>query len=72
MEDRHTVGSRNRRYLTASKQEPLTPAGIVEVERSADDGWLLVKIGRARYVKRFNLSQAEAAQLIEHLREFLG
>lgn len=36
------------------------------------NGRLLVEIGRARYVKRFNLAPAEAAQLHEQLGPYLG
>jgi hypothetical protein len=37
-----------------------------------DAGWYLVMIGRARKVKRFNLREAEARQLVEQLKEYLG
>lgn len=45
-------------------------AGIVAVE-SRPGGWLHVQVGRGRYVKRFNLSHAEAAQLLEQLSALL-
>lgn len=38
------------------------PEGQVTLT-SLGAGWWLVQIGRARYVKRFNLSDAEARQL---------
>jgi hypothetical protein len=51
-------------------QENMTAEGVVTVERLAD-GWLHVQIGRTRYVKRFNLRDAEARQLIEQLTPLL-
>lgn len=35
------------------------------------EGWFLVEIGRGRYVKRFNISHAEAVLLAERLEEQL-
>jgi hypothetical protein len=40
----------------------LTPPGAVQVTPGRD-GWYFVQITRAKYVKRFNLSRAEAAEL---------
>ena len=44
------------------------PPGVVEVER-VDDEWWLVVIGRERTVKKFNITRAEAAELVRVLRE---
>ena len=52
--------------LTRDLAKPMLPQGVVTVEPHGD-GWYLVSIGRARYTKRFNLSAAEAAQLLDHL-----
>lgn len=46
------------------------PEGIVRVERGRDD-WYYVSIGRAAKVKRFNLRDAEARQLLEQLLAML-
>lgn len=43
------------------------PTGQVEVA-PLGDGWYHVAIGRARVTKRFNLSRAEAAELVRVLR----
>jgi hypothetical protein len=51
-----------------NKTEDLAP-GTVRVQ--ADHGWLFVEIGRGRYVKRFNLSTDEAAQLAVQLAALL-
>ena len=45
--------------------------GQVTAER-IDGGWIHVSIGRARYVKRFNLSHAEASQLLDLLSEIMN
>ncbi len=50
---------------TATAAQDLAP-GIIVVERTAS-GFYLVQIGRTRYTKRFNLSKAEAQELIEQL-----
>jgi hypothetical protein len=44
------------------------PVGVVEVE-ACGDGWWHVAIGRARYIKRFNLTRGEAAELVRVLNE---
>jgi hypothetical protein len=50
---------------------PAVPDGRVIVRRHASsrDGktWFLVEIGRGRYVKRVNLSEEEAQQLVSAL-----
>lgn len=43
------------------------PAGVVTVE-ALHNGWYHVAVGRARVTKRFNLSHAEAAELVRVLR----
>jgi hypothetical protein len=53
-----------------NQAEKIRP-GTVSVERQKD-GWLLVLINRGRYVKRFNLRDSEAAQLVEHLARIGG
>jgi hypothetical protein len=50
-------------------------SGVVRVTDNLDrrgNHWFLVSIGRDRYVKRFNLSDAEARQLVDLLRAALG
>lgn len=44
---------------------PPVPEGIVRLERLDGKwaGWYRVSMGRGKYVKRFNLAPAEAAQL---------
>lgn len=42
------------------------PTGQVEIE-PLGDGWYHVAIGRAKTTKRFNLSHAEAAELVRVL-----
>lgn len=44
------------------------PAGVVEVE-PVGDGWWHVAIGRAKRVKRFNITRGEAAELVRVLNE---
>lgn len=44
--------------------------GIVTAERSGE--WIYVQIGRSRYVKRFNLRDSEARQLIELLTSLIS
>jgi len=44
--------------------------GVVQVLPLKDD-WYQVLIGRSRYVKRFNLRDSEARQLIEQLSALL-
>jgi hypothetical protein len=44
----------------------LTAQGIVRVTPCRNGRWL-VEIGRARYVKRLNISRAEAAELVRVL-----
>jgi hypothetical protein len=46
------------------------PAGMVAVE-PRPDGWFHVQIGRSRGTRRFNLSHAEASQLLEQLASLL-
>lgn len=48
------------------------PDGAVRVTSNPDRygyPWYLIELGRARYVKRFNLSPTEAAQVVAALRE---
>ena len=46
--------------------------GQIKIDRTAS-GYYLVQIGRLKYTKRFNLSQAEAEALIEELgRQLAG
>jgi hypothetical protein len=54
----------------ATRQATQVPAGIVRATPLAG-GWHLIEIGRTKGVKRFNLSDAEARQLIEVLGEVL-
>ena len=42
--------------------------GEVLVEQGRD-GWVFVQIGRARGIKRFNLSRDEARQLVQYVYE---
>ena len=37
------------------------------VVNSSGNGWWFVQIGRARYAKRFNISDAEARALVQEL-----
>lgn len=46
------------------------PEGQVLVGR-LDSEWYMIQIGRARKVKRFNIRDSEARQLIEQLKELL-
>jgi hypothetical protein len=46
------------------------PQGTMTIELTPS-GYLLVQIGRKRYTKRFNLSLAEAQQLLDQLSEQL-
>ena len=46
------------------------PPGVIETEALAN-GWYHVAIGRDRTVKRFNITRAEAAQLVRVLREHI-
>jgi hypothetical protein len=48
------------------------PDGQVVVQEHDKDGWLLVEIGRGRYVKRFNLRDTEARQLVALLTKHLA
>jgi hypothetical protein len=43
--------------------------GVVTAQREGE--WIKVQIGRSRYVKRFNLNDAEARQLVKLLAELL-
>lgn len=43
--------------------------GLVTAERSGE--WIQVQVGRSRYVKRFNLRDTEARQLLELLRALM-
>ena len=45
------------------------PDGTVKITPHHDPDWLLVEIGRARYVKRFNLHVSEAQQLLDQLSD---
>jgi hypothetical protein len=51
--------------------QPEIERGNVLIERTKD-GWILCQIGRARYVKKFNLRDSEARQLIEQLSALLA
>jgi len=44
----------------------VTPPGVIRVTPSRNGRWL-VEIGRAQYVKRLNVSRAEAAELVRVL-----
>lgn len=46
------------------------PEGVVKVE-PANSRWFLVAIGRARTVKRFNITRTEAWLLVEALSDQL-
>jgi len=41
--------------------------GLVRAERG-ENGWIYVRIGRARKTKRFYLSDTEARQLVDQLK----
>lgn len=59
--------------ITASNKPDIAD-GQVRVEMNPDrngNRWFLVSIGRARYVKRFNLSASEARILLEQLEPYL-
>ena len=43
------------------------PTGQVEITPHKGGEWFLVQIGRGRYTKRFNISRAEAEQLLSEL-----
>jgi hypothetical protein len=45
----------------------ITPPGQVRAEPHSDGVWWLIRIGRNRGEKRFNLTRAEAAELIRVL-----
>lgn len=45
--------------------------GMITIERR-EDGWLFVQIGRHSRVKRFNLSDAEARELLAQLAARFG
>jgi len=49
----------------------MQPEHVVTAERTKD-GWILVHITRTRYIKRFNLRDSEARQLIEELSALLA
>lgn len=49
----------------------IIPAGQVRTTPQPN-GRYLVEIGRARYVKRFNLSHAESTQVLAQLAALLG
>ena len=57
--------------MTLSKTD--VPAGTVTVRphprRIGGQRWFLIEIGRGRYVKRLNISDDEAAQLVARLAE---
>lgn len=61
-----TVDSR-KRARPALMYRPVPP-GVVEVERT-DNQWWLVAIGRDQRTKRFRLTRGEAAELVRVLRE---
>jgi hypothetical protein len=46
--------------------DPGPPPGVVQVD-TLSGGWFHVQLGRNRRVKRFNLSDAEARQLLDRL-----
>jgi len=47
------------------------PAGQIVVTPH-EGGWFLIQIGRARYTKRFNLSRAEASELVDRLAAYFS
>lgn len=71
---RTTPKARARWRNQQSAQNPVAkhnlPPGAVTVQR-VRDGWLLVEVGRGRYVKRFNLRDSEAIELVMKLSEAL-
>lgn len=46
--------------------DPGPPPGVVQVD-TLSAGWFHVQLGRRRGPKRFNLSDAEARQLVDRL-----
>jgi hypothetical protein len=52
-------------------QLSLLSNGDVHVQRHGK-GWILAEIGRGKYVKRFNLREEEAMELVRQLVELLG
>jgi hypothetical protein len=56
------------RKTAASAATRLVAAGVIEVA-PLSDGWYSVFIGRKATVKRFNLSRAEAAELVRVLSD---
>jgi hypothetical protein len=52
--------------MSSNERWPLLADGVVRVEYTGR-GWYQVQVGRARGVRAFNLTHAEASQLVEHL-----
>ncbi len=70
----HTATARSQK-ITLDRSGEHVPDGIVKAELNASRGgrrWYLVSIGRSRYVKRFNLTDAEARQLIDVLTDLIS
>jgi hypothetical protein len=58
--------------VTTTATSPGSPAeGVVQVE-AGRAGWYYVQIGRAGRVKRFNLRDSEARQLVSRLQQLLA
>lgn len=60
-----------KNYRSDEVETADVPTGQVRVDPHGS-GWYLIQIGRGRYTKRFNLSDAEIRQLIDKFADVLA